>query len=198
MDIKRAFIDTETTGLNWDSGIHQLALIVDINGVVELEKTWEICPDAKCRIDDKALAVSGKSLEVMQRSQPEIEFFREFTNTLGQFVSKYNKTDKFHFTAYNAKFDDDRLRDLFRRRGDNYYGSYMWNPVDCLMIRAGQHLRSIRHQMLDFKLGTVCTAMGLIWDNAEAHDALYDIRMTRELHLALEGKPPTSVAQYGN
>jgi DNA polymerase III alpha subunit (gram-positive type) len=189
MDIKRAFIDVETTGLNWDSGIHQLALIIDINGQPVHEQTWEICPDPRCKIEDKALEVSGKSRAVMASSMPEANFFREFQVVLSKFITcKYDRQDKLHFTAYNAQFDDSRLRDLFRRQNDRYYGSWFWNPYDCVMIHAGRHLRPIRHQMLDFKLGTVCTAMGLIWDNAEAHDALYDIRMTRELHRALEAK----------
>lgn len=185
MSIKRAFIDTETTGTKWSSGIHQLALIIEVDGEVEHEETFEINPDPKCTIEDAALAVSGKSREQMVASQLEYDFFRDFQRKLAAFVNKYDKTDKLHFTAYNAKFDDDRLRDLFNRQGDRYYGSMFWNPVDCVMIRAGHKLQAIRHTLPDFKLVTVAKHFGIEWDESSAHDALYDIRKTRELFYAL-------------
>lgn len=183
--IKTAFIDTETTGVNWQSGIHQLALIIDINGETVHEKVWEVNPDPSCTIVDQALAVSGKSRADLGSGLLEVNFYREFTNELNRHVGKFDKTDKLHFCAYNAKFDDDRLRDLFRRQKDNYYGSYFWNPVDCVMIHAGLRLKHIRHTLPDFKLGTVCKSLAIEWDDNAAHDALYDIRKTRELNYAL-------------
>jgi DNA polymerase-3 subunit epsilon len=181
-------IDTETTGVTWQSGIHQLAAILHIDGIEVARKVWHIKPDATCTISDEALAVSGITRADLETYTPEHIFFKEFQAFLGTYVNKFDKSDKFHFRAYNAKFDEERLRDLWKRRGDNYFGSWFWTPVNCVMIAAGRSLGAVRHNLMDFKLHTVCKYMGISWDEAEAHDALYDIKKTIELdeHLNIQ------------
>lgn len=174
-------IDTETTGTNWQAGIHQLAAIVHIDNEEVARKVWHIQPNPRCTISDEALAVSHVTRADLETYMPEQIFFNEFKNFLGTYVDKYNKLDKFHFCAYNAKFDEERLRDLWKRQGDNYFGSWFWTPVNCVMIAAGRALAPVRNELPDFKLRTVCEYMGIDWDDSQAHDALYDIEKTIEL-----------------
>lgn len=185
--LKRIFIDTETTGREETSGIWSLAAIVDINGVEHARREWSIRPDPRCTIDLEALQVGNITTEVMDAFMPEAEFYRQFVRWLGTFVNKFDKHDKLWFTAFHAGFDSERLRDLFKRQGDVYYGSWFWHPYDCVMIRAGQKLVNIRHTMPDFKLGTVCRIAGIDFNPMQAHGAMYDIDRTRALHYKLEG-----------
>lgn len=181
MIMKKIYIDTETTGTCNQSGIHQLAAIKEIDGKIVDEHVWHINPDRGCRIEQAALDVSDVSLGQLCDYQPEAEFKRDFQSWLASDVDKFNSKDKYFFVAYNAQFDSERVRDLFKRQGDNYYGSWFWTPADCVMMRAGHFLQSVRHELPNFKLGTVMQFLDLGWDEEEGHDALYDIRKTMQL-----------------
>lgn len=191
MSVKLCYIDTETTGLNArEHGIIQLAAIMEIDGVEVSTFCEKIRPDSSCRADLKALEISGNTIEMIRTYMPEREAYLAFVAWLGQHISKFDKIDKAFFCGYNSPFDVEFVRALFDRNGDNYFGSWFWSGSIDVMGEALWRLRGERHLLPNFKLGTV--AEFVLGDRAQAltaetglHDALTDIRVTRELHKAV-------------
>ena len=68
--------------------------------------------------------------------------------------------------------------------GDKYYGSYFWHPPICVMNMAAQKLAHRRADLPNFKLTTVAEAIGVACEG-NAHDATYDITLTREVYKKL-------------
>ena len=101
---------------------------------------------------------------------------------LGQFCDKYNARDKMIFSGYNAKFDQDFLREWFRKCGDNYFGSWFWSPPMDVMSIAIMRIKEKRPLMPNFKLGTVAKELGIEFKESELHDALCDIRLTMAIY----------------
>jgi len=50
------------------------------------------------------------------------------------------------------------------------------------MVLAAEHLKERRGLMADFKLKTVAQFLGIEIDESKLHDAVYDIKLTREIY----------------
>jgi DNA polymerase III subunit epsilon len=184
MSEKLVWVDTESGGLT--PGRHallQVAMIVEIDGKIVGEHDWRMCPPLGREVTDEALAVNGMTRQgLLDLPRPnevkgEIDFF------LSHFVDKYDRSDKLTIAGYNvAAFDIPFLRDYWELCDDKYFGSWFTNyPLDvmqaCCILR---HYRLLHMDRLgNLKLATVCEDFDVRLDTA--HDALADIRATREL-----------------
>lgn len=185
--IKLFFCDTETTGTDPSKhGIHQISIIieyVDENGRREVKNKINIKmkPASQLEINDEALEVSGISREILETYTDENIAFKNLQQVLKLYVNPFNKQDKFFFVGYNVHFDIQFMRELFTRNKDKYFGSMFWsNSIDVMTI-AGLQLINERHDMPNFQLMTVGKRMGIGVDEDSAHDAMYDIEITREM-----------------
>ena len=180
--VKLIFIDVETTGITCpESGLIQLAGTVEVDGNYQEDFEYRIRPFPRDEISDEALAVNGLSrAEILDYSAPE-EVYPTFVELLSRYVDRYDRSDKFHFVAYNARFDADHIRAWFEKNGDKFYGSWFFHPPIDVMGIAAVHLMSRRATMKDFKLATVAAELGLEVDDGKMHDARYDVGLTREM-----------------
>lgn len=178
------FFDLETTGvLYWKNGIHQLSGLVEIDGKVVEEFDIKVRPNPKCIVEAQALEVAGVTLEQINSYQDMRDGYLQFTDILSKYVDKYNKQDKFHLAGYNNRgFDDPFLRAWFVQNGDTYFGSWFWSDSIDVMVLASNHLRAERYKMPNFKLMTVANHLGIPIDESKAHDALYDVKVTRNVY----------------
>lgn len=135
-------------------------------------------------ISDEALQVNKITRDMMKTFSGPEDIFFEFRNMLLNYVDKFNKADKFIFVAYNARFDDDRLREFWKKNNDNYYGSIFHFPPMDVMNMALQRLIDVKYQFPNFKLETVCNYFKLTQEGA-LHDAMVDIKLTKKLFLEL-------------
>lgn len=184
MSVKVLYFDLETTGVKfWRNGIHQIAGILEVNGEVVEEFDLRVCPFGRAEIEDSALQVAGVTREQIMQYAPMREVYLYFTELLSKHCNKYNKTDKIYLCGYNnASFDNPFLRAWFVQNGDNYFGSWFWSaPLD-VMILAADYLRGLRAEMEDFKLKTVAKKLGIEVEESKLHDALYDIRITKQIY----------------
>lgn len=183
--MKIAYIDVETTGLDPNRhAIIQLAALIEIDGEVVDTLNLNIRPFPEDVIDESALAVTGKTIEEVMSYPMAYDGYHAITETLTRHVKKYDKRDKFFFTAYNAPFDSQFVRSFFECNDDKYYGSYFWHPPVCVMNLAAHRLRNKRAELPNFKLTTVAAALG-IEREGQAHDAFYDILLTRDVYRAI-------------
>ncbi|MDR2429515.1 MAG: 3'-5' exonuclease [Puniceicoccales bacterium] len=184
---KIAYIDLETTGLSaYKHGIVQIALIIETDGVVRTRKQWDCSPHQGKEVDPRALEVIGLPPDEVWTRQNPLETHKELVATLGAYVDKYNKTDKFMFCGYNSQnFDMPFLRQWFLSCGDKFFGSWFYPfsiDVGCLVMAHSDHELS---SFPDFKLKTVCTKLGLSSGEDAYHAANFDIEKTRDLYKCL-------------
>lgn len=179
---KVLYLDTETTGLDpVKNDIIQLALIVEIGGAIIGEYNFKCQPFSYDNIETEALLVHGMKMSDIEGFPAPEEMFLSLEKILNSYINKYDKADKFLPAGYNTVFDLNFLSQFYKkaRPDDNYgIGSFVkWQPFDLLA-----HLRNKAFvkgsDLANFKLETVAKAHNITFD---AHDALADIRVTREL-----------------
>jgi DNA polymerase-3 subunit epsilon len=182
--MKLLYIDLETTGVrHWKNGLHQISGCIEIDGEMKETFDFKVCPYKDAMIEDEALKVSGVTKETILAYPAMKDVYAQIVSMLSKYVDKYNKTDKFFLVGYNnSSFDNQFLRAFFVQNGDNYFGSYFWSSSLDVMVLATEYLKERRHTMIDFKLKTVASEMGLTIDESRLHDAGYDIELTRNIY----------------
>ena len=190
---KLFFVDTETTGT--DPKIHNIfqlsGVITDWNLNVLDEIDLRFRPFSLEFVEQEALDKTKMTLDDLNNLPMSAgEAYNTLLSLLGQHCNKYDKTDKMHFVGYNAKFDNDFIREFFKKHNDNYMGSWFWSPPICVMQEAAWMTQRVRGAFPNFKLGTVCTCAEIPWNEDDAHDAKYDIKQTMELYQYLRDRMP--------
>lgn len=195
---KLLFIDVETTGVNPErNGLTQISGCVQIGDEVKESFDYFVRPYPQDEIELSALEVTGMSRrQFLLPDHPDFlavpgqnfadpgEVFARLVAMLGQYVSKFDKTDKFQFVGYNAhSFDMPFMRRFWEKNGDRYFGSWFWFPCLDVMLVWAQILQPVRAELSNFKLATVARHCGVKVDETRLHDSLYDIELTRSLWL---------------
>lgn len=185
--MKALYFDVETTGLDpVKNDVIQLAMLVENDGLVVGELELKIQPHSYENISQEALDVHGITLEEIKTFITPQEAHKEIVKFWGKFVDKFNKKDKFTPIGYNGRFDLDFLNQFFIKCDDKYFGSWQnWRLVDPLAIIYFLVFLG-KLELPDYKLATLCQHYGI---ELQAHDALSDIRATRELLHKLRSKP---------
>lgn len=176
---KILYFDVETTGTDpKKNAVFQISGLIEVAGEVRQEFNFFCQPPEGCEISSKALEVTGKTVDDLQSYPLPAEVYNKLTFAMSFFVDKYNSKDKFYPCAYNGYFDLQFLQQFFIQNGDQYFGSWQnWQLIDPLpMIRMLSYAGVI--SLPDHKLGTVANYFGI---KIDAHDAMSDIRATREL-----------------
>ncbi len=181
---KLFFIDLETTGVKVpESGIVQLAGIIEVDGIEQERFSIHVKPLPDDVLTEEALAVQGCTKEDWfdeNRFEPR-EAFRKLVSIMRKYVDPYDKKDKFFLVAYNAYFDMGQLRAWFEKMDDKYMGSWFWFPPIDVMVVAGAVLMNKRSELSNFKLMTVCEYLGIAPPEGSAHDAMFDVEVTRRM-----------------
>lgn len=177
--MKLFYADTETTGLDpTRNEAFQLAFIIEVNGKVVCEKNIRMRPAHPETADAKALEVTKKTLAELAQYPMRQQAYREFTETLGKFVDKYDKTDKMVWVGQNPEFDVRFVRAFFKEHNDNYFGSWFDSrPADLISLAVAAKVKGLINPE-NFKLATLAAEFGIKFD---AHDALADVRATRQV-----------------
>lgn len=177
--MKILYFDVETTGT--DSTIHnltQLAGMIEIDGEVVEEFNLDVQPLKFDTISSKALEITGKTVEELRTYPTYPEAYKSFMDIVQKHVNKFDKEDKLYPCGYNVQFDIGFLRQFFLDNNDKFYGSLMnYKYIDPLgILYYLEYLGAIK--LSNYKLSTVCEHFEIPID---AHDAMSDIRATREL-----------------
>lgn len=181
---KYCFIDTETTGTDrLRNHVFQISGRITDPDLNTLEKfNLLFRPYSLEHTESGALEKTRMTVEALGNLEMcASQAYTKFVEMCSRHVHKFDKKDKMHFVAYNASFDVDFMRQFFIINGDSYFGSWFWNPPICVMQSAAWFAQRVRGAFPDFKLGTVCKAADLGWDENLAHDADYDVQKTVEL-----------------
>jgi len=183
--MKILYFDTETTGTDFTKHeITQFAAIIEIDGKVVKEVNYKCRPTNWEAIDPQALETTGVGVEQLKTFQTPRETLRQIKELLGTYIPKYTKMPyKFYPAGHNVQFDLEFLNKLFKDHGndeDRKWGitSYQnWRALDSRVF--GNFLTAAgKLPTENMKLSTLCQHYGI---EIDAHDALSDIRATRQV-----------------
>lgn len=186
---KMLWLDTETTGLNPNkNGVIQIAALYEEGKIPYYENTPyvfnELSNALGCKIDKETLRLNGHKKKKIKKYQDSSDTFNHFISFLEDRVNPYDKEDKITVMGYNVKFDLEMLHGWAKREKFDYLGSYLdWRVVDVLVIARNEWLMGrMPSDPENFKLGTICKVYGIPEPD---HDALTDIKATRELYFKM-------------
>lgn len=182
----KLFLDTETIGINPAcNALIQVAGILFKDDSKIDEFNFHCRPFQQDIILEKDLEFHEKlgltKEQIFSFEDPKITHGK-FVNFLSKYVDKFNKKDKMFFVGYNARFDYDFLREWFNKNGDNYFGSWFWNPPIDIMTLSADFLDYERPSMDNFKQLTVADKLGIRVNESSLHDALYDIGLSVKIY----------------
>jgi DNA polymerase-3 subunit epsilon len=182
--IKKLFLDLETSGLD-----PQLNAVLEIGCIIEYKDVYKelnfFCqPFPNDLVDSEALDVNKLTEEKIRSFPTPKKVYNDLTAELATHIDKYNPKDKFVLLGYNVGFDAQFLRSFWMKNQDKYFGSWFWYPPLDVMALAMRHIlkHRDRSQMKDFKLMTVAEEFSLDVNPEQAHGALYDVCLTRDLY----------------
>lgn len=181
--MKKVFFKVKTTGLDTNlCAIHQLTYCIEVNGKVMENGYLNIKPHFGAMIAQDALNI-GNLTEDDLNSYPEpkdqLLAFEEF---LGKHVDKFDSKDKYHLIGWNnIKFDDDFLRNFFKRNGNEYFGSWFYNNSIDVMSVAGDAMANVRGNMNNFRLNYVAEYLNLTNDKLSSNP-VYPLYLLREIY----------------
>lgn len=180
--MKYFFVDTETTGTDPKRhGVTQIGVIIEIDGKIRETLRFKVKPFETDEIEQTAIDIQNTSLETIKSYPSPQIVHQQLISIMERYVDRYDKEDKFHLIGYNARFDSDMLREWFNKCGDVYYGSWFFFPPIDVMNIAAVILMEKRARMDNFKLQSVCEEMGLFLVESFLHNALEDVKITRDL-----------------
>lgn len=190
VDLKKMlWLDTETTGLDANKhGVIQIAALYEEAQIPYYANIPFIFNEMSnaigCKVDKEALRINGRKKKEIKKFPNSGETFSHFIAFLDERVNKFNKEDKITIMGYNVKFDLEMIHAWAKRENYEYLGSYLdWRVVDVLVIARNEWLMGrMPSEPEDFKLGTICKVYGI---NPPNHDALQDIKATRELYFKM-------------
>ncbi len=179
------WLDTETTGLEvTDSAAFELAFILVDSGKVMGERCFFLNPLSETiKYHEEAGKIHGYSEGDIKAFTPESEQVPRIANFLTEarelFKDDGSKSEKMAIAGYNVEFDIKHLKALLERNGYKFedYFSNIVADVFIQVKKAG--MQKALPYLPDRKLGTVAEHLGVNLKNA--HDALADIRATREV-----------------
>ena len=203
---KILWCDTETTGLDAKRhGIIQLALLMDIDGKIVDEISFDIQPfetdmmsigiddlvniptdiswaESMFTYEDCKTPTGITFADIIGFTHP-YEAMDKIISFLDKHIGKFDKSDKAWIGGYNIRFDLDFLSSFCKKAKFAYLGSYLnWRCLDPLYkLWEMDYKGDISYE--NYKLETVCGMYGI---PIESHNALSDIKATRELWYKLQ------------
>lgn len=178
------FIDTETGGVNASlNPILQIAWIIESQGIIACEKQFDVKPADNDMFCLAALDCNNFTLERMRAASERVRVFEEMRKDIKLVVG--GKKPLF-VCGHNVKFDIEMIHTAASACSANWwlnFGSNDYIQLDkpiCTLAMC-HYLNS--EGVLDYpnyRLKTVCERLGIPLDNA--HDALADVRATREAY----------------
>ena len=183
-----AWIDVESTGLDpVKNDVVQIALLVEEDGKIIETANIKMRPNYGGMISGKALKMNHKTIEEIGQYSAPCEGLYEFKKILQTYVHPRHKYDKFIIAGYNIKFDVEMLNQAFLKNGDKYFFSWFFSCFLDVQSTVAEYILAEDTTLENYKLKTVCSHFGIKF---KAHDAMEDIKATRELYYTLKNAVP--------
>lgn len=181
------WFDTETGGTDsLNNGLIELSYFIEINKEIVDEGTLKMNPLLlpNKNIEDQALEVNGLERKDIELYPSPFDFYSSLIHVLSKYINKYDKLDKFIPAGYNVHFDESFLKQFFMDVGDHYYGSWFsYKFLDVFPLVFHYVYQGKFPELHSYTLSNVAYVLGIESDNY--HNAMEDIRITRQVYLKL-------------
>ena len=184
--MKVLWFDCETSGIApYRHGIIELAYQLEINGKTAAEGVLHSNCDGY-EIDDAALEVNKFNRQALAEFSSPHHMYLALAALFAGHVDKYERDDKLIAGGYNVEFDVNFLRALWDRSKDEYFGSWFaFGVLDpARIVRFLQYTGKVPWFS---KMTLVELAKYYGVERPDAHDALADITMTRDIVAKIKG-----------
>lgn len=182
------FFDTETSGL--DPSRHcilQIAWMIEKNGAVMIERVFDIIPPSDRDFNIQALECNGFTSEKMKKGISASLMFKYMHEDIKQAVGGGGPLIP---CGHNVKFDIDFLHSLACMYNENWWLHFGDNgylelkkPV-CTLAMSNYLNFTGKLNISKHKLESLCKEFNI--HNDAAHDALGDVRATRQVFHKLQ------------
>ena len=180
--MKLLYLDTETTGLTDNSAIVQIAGAIEIDNEVVEWFNIRCKPHEGADISESALKTIGLTIEELNQEQEPEQALKELEKVFSKYIDRYNKNDKLIMICHNYPFDFRMLYNFYSRLNNKFMGSFIDFKLNVCTLNLVKSLQvmGILPILENNRLETWCRYFGVTLENA--HDALEDIRATREVY----------------
>ena len=187
MSRKVLWLDTETTGLDAvKNDVIQMAGIIEIDGEVDATFTFECQPHNYGNVEQRALDVSGRTVDMLHLYDIPLKVKTQVEGLFLRYIDKFDKNDKFILAGYNVDFDARFMKQFWAKCGDKFWGSYVEYKSYDVYPLFKLYCDAANVDVPNHKLVTAAAHFGLSFGEEGAHDAMGDIRVTREIGLKLK------------
>jgi len=176
------FFDTETGGLEpARHAIVQIAWIIEVNGIVQNEMAFDICPEHDQDLNFSALAVNNFTFDRLKAGRNLSYVLCSLKQNL---LAARQGSSLTLPVGHNVRFDIDFLIHAAKRCNENLFNDLNFSRAldTCAMLRLLCYQGKL--DLSSCKLTTACEHFKI---PIQAHDALGDVRATRQLFHVLEG-----------
>jgi len=186
------WVDLETTGLKaGHHGIVEMAMMFEKDGKIVEEWSTKV----NCGEYDRDVACDQVALNINKTKLSDIAGFPLPTVVLEELdhklVEHYGRT-RVGLAGFNvSSFDKLFLDDFYKSNGWNYWQHFHHKPIDVFELYKCLQYMGVMPHTYNQKLTTLVQAFGLATQaeiDEQAHGALWDIQMTRQLWLLVEDK----------
>lgn len=179
--MKILWIDTETTGIEVaDSAAFEVAFMVGDGGKIICERLFFLNPlSEKIEYHEEAGKIHGYSEQEIKSFPDE----REQVPKIAAFLEEVRESEKLAIAGYNVNFDIKHLNALLERNGYKFEDYFSNTVVDVFEWVKKASMQKALPYLPNRKLETVAKHLGVNLENA--HDALADIKATREVAVKL-------------
>jgi DNA polymerase-3 subunit epsilon len=190
--MKILWFDTETTGVKSEiNDIVQIAGMIEVNGEIVEEFEFFQKPRSKLTVESKALEVQGKTLDEIMAYPENGNIYKSMWKIFNKHVEKFNPCDKFMPAGQNVQFDKNFMFALWGQQKNFFLGAYLFGGcIDTLSAAAIAVDIGLIKQPIDrkgkpsYKLEAIARRLEV--DLVNAHNAINDIKTTRECYLKLK------------
>ena len=182
---KTLWIDIETTGIKLEGNyIIELAALYEDGNTKDVFHQYSFPPEEPKDFHIMENLLGHDYQFYLDTGLSQELLYNNFTMFLGQYIDKYNKTDKAIFAAYYAKFDNGFIRQLFKEFNDDYFGSWFYScSLDIFSTVALALQQGVIPPLENYKNQTVAKYLGI--DTGTPHFALSDIKASRQIQIKL-------------
>ena len=179
---KVLWLDTETTGLDAvKNDVIQMAAIIEIDGQVDCSFEFTCQPHNYDNVDQRALDVHGMQMNQLMSFEAPYKVKQQVEGVFKRYIDKFDKNDKFILAGYNVDFDARFMRQWWSKCGDKWWGSYVDYKSFDIYPMFFNYARMAKLSLENHKLVTAAAHFGISFGEEGAHDAMADIRVTREV-----------------
>lgn len=172
-------VDVETGGLNpeTDALLELAAVLLDVNAqgkIVPVDRIQiHVAPFEGANLDPISMKINGIDVDhPFRNAVPEAEALQQFFQPIRQRVKLYGARRAI-LVGHNAAFDLAVINAAVARTGNKRNPFHPFSTFDTVTLSALAVGETVLAKALE--------AIGLEWDSAQAHGALYDAEQTAEL-----------------